>query len=113
MLFFQQFAKKLTSQVKVLELCVIFWSCETDNAETADLDNSSDNSLVNVSEQLCLKYRNFFNINKTEQQLFHWSTDHTIKLKSDFKLLYMQTYNMSSAELKAFDKYLIKTLIKK
>ena len=57
--------KKLTSQVKVLELYVIFRSCETDNTETAD------NNLVNIFEKLHLKYRDFFDVDKTEQQSFH------------------------------------------
>ena len=102
----KQFMKKLTLQVKMLELCMIFRSCETDNIKTAD-DN-----LVNVFEKLCLKYRNFFDVDKAEQQSSHWLTDHVIELKPGFKLLYMQIYNMFLTELKALDEYLIKVLIK-
>ena len=65
MLSLKQFVKELTSQVKVLELHVIFRSCETDNAEIAD------NDLVNVLEKLCLKYKNFFDVDKAEQQSSH------------------------------------------
>ena len=106
MLSLKQFVKKLTSQVKMLELCVIFRSCKTDNIKITNDD------LVNVSEKLCLKYKNFFDVDKAEQQSSHQLTDHVIKLKSDFESLYMQIYNMFSAELKAFDEYLIKVLIK-
>jgi len=102
----KQFVKELTSQIKVLELHVIFRSCETDNIKTADDD------LVNISEKLCLKYRDFFDVNKTEQQSSHQLTDHVIELKSDFKSFYMWIYNMFLTELKALDKYLIKALIK-
>ena len=65
MLSLKQFIKELMLQVKVLELCVIFRSCETDNIKTAD-DN-----LVNISEKLHLKYRDFFNVDKAEQQSSH------------------------------------------
>src|SRR2546421_5647903 len=101
----KQFVKKLTFQVKVLELHIIFRSCETDDVKI------TNNDLVNISEKLCLKYRNFFDVDKAEQQSSHQLTDHIIKLKSDFKSFYMQIYNMFSAELKALDKYLIKVLI--
>ena len=83
MLSLKQFVKELTSQVKVLELCVVFRSCETDDAETAD-DN-----LVNILKKLCLKYRNFFDVDKAEQQSSHQLTDHIIELKSDFESFYM------------------------
>jgi hypothetical protein len=106
----QQFIKELTSKVKVLELCVVFRSCETDNNNIKII--SLNNSLANMPEQLCLKYRNFFNINKAEQQPSYQPTDHAIELKSDSKPPYMQIYNISSAELKALDKYLTKTLTK-
>jgi len=62
MLSSKQFTKKLTSQIKMLELHVIFKSCETDDAEITNDD------LVNVSEKLHLKYRNFFDVDKAEQQ---------------------------------------------
>ena len=98
--------KELTSQVKVLELHVIFKSCETDDAEI------TDDSLVNVLKKLCLKYRNFFDVNKAEQQSSHQLTDHVIELKPGSESLYMQIYNMFLIELKALDEYLIKALIK-
>ena len=60
MLSLKQFVKEFISQVKVLELCVIFRSCETDNTEI------TDDNLVNVLEKLCLKYRNFFDVDKAE-----------------------------------------------
>src|SRR5213592_3179264 len=106
MLSSKQFTKKLTSQIKVLELCMIFKSCKTDNVEI------TDDNLVNIFEKLCLKYRNFFDVDKAEQQSSHQFTDHVIELKSDFKSFYMQIYNMSLTELKALDEYLIKALIK-
>ena len=106
MLSSKQFTKKLTLQVKMLELHVIFRSCKTDNTEIADDD------LVNIFEKLCLKYRDFFNVDKAEQQSSYQLIDHIIKLKSDFKSFYMQIYNMFSAEFKVLDKYLIKVLIK-
>jgi len=65
MLSLKQFVKELTLQVKMLELHVIFKSCETDDIKIADDD------LVNVFEKLCLKYRNFFDVDKAEQQSFH------------------------------------------
>src|SRR5437773_2531740 len=102
----KQFTKELTSQVKVLKLCVIFRSCEADNTKTAD------DSLANVSEKLCLKYRDFFDVDKAEQQSPHQSTDHVIELKPGSEPPYMRTYNMFPAELKALDEYLIKALIK-
>ena len=61
MLFLKQFAKKLTSQIKVLKLCVIFRSCKTDDVEITNDD------LVNIFEKLCLKYRDFFYVDKAEQ----------------------------------------------
>ena len=106
MLSWKQFVKKLTSQIKVLELCVIFKSCETDNTEI------TDDSLVNILKKLHLKYRDFFDVDKAEQQSSHQLTDHVIELKSDFKSLYMWIYNMFLTELKALDEYLIKALIK-
>src|SRR5437667_5154340 len=106
MLSLKQFTKKLISQIKILELCVTFRSCETDNIKIID------NNLVNILKKLCLKYRNFFNVDKAEQQSSHQLIDHVIELKSDFKSSYIQIYNMFSAELKALDKYLIKALIK-
>jgi len=60
MLSSKQFVKELTSQVKMLELHVIFRSCKTDNIEI------TNNDLVNISEKLCLKYRNFFDVDKAE-----------------------------------------------
>ena len=62
---------------------MIFRSCETDNIKTADDD------LINVSEKLCLKYRNFFDVDKAEQQSSHQLTDHVIELKSDSELFYI------------------------
>ena len=106
MLSSKQFVKELTFQIKMLEFHVIFKSCKTDNAETAD------NNLVNISEKLCLKYRNFFDVDKAEQQPSHQLTDHVIELKPGSESLYMQIYNMFPAELKALDEYLIKALIK-
>ena len=95
--------------VKVLELRVVFKSYKIDDdAKTASLNNS----LTNMPEQLCLKYRDFFNVDKAKQQPSHQSTDHAIELRPGSKPPYMQTYNMSPAELKTLDKYLIKTLIK-
>ena len=85
---------------------MIFKSCETDNIEI------TDDNLVNVFKKLHLKYRNFFDVDKAEQQSSHQLTDHVIELKSDFKSLYMWIYNMFLTELKALDKYLIKALIK-
>ena len=85
---------------------MIFRSCKTDNIKI------TDDSLVNISEKLCLKYRNFFDVDKAEQQSSYQLINHVIELKSDFKSFYMQIYNMFSAEFKAFDEYLIKVLIK-
>ena len=79
----KQFTKELTSQVKVLELHVIFKSCEIDDIKI------TDDSLVNVSKKLCLKYKDFFDVDKAEQQSSHQLTDHVIELKSDFKSFYM------------------------
>ena len=106
MLSSKQFVKELTFQIKMLEFHVIFKSCKTDNAETAD------NNLVNISEKLCLKHKDFFDVDKVKQQSSYQLTDHVIELKSDFESFYMQIYNMFSAELKALDEYLIKVLIK-
>ena len=61
MLSLKQFAKELTSQVKVLKLYVIFRFYETDDIKI------TNDSLVNVSEKLCLKYKNFFDVDKAEQ----------------------------------------------
>ena len=83
MLSLKQFMKEFTSQVKMLEFHVIFKFYETNNAEITDDD------LVNVSEKLCLKYRDFFDVDKAEQQSSHQLTDHVIELKSGFKSLYM------------------------
>src|SRR5436190_14181896 len=90
----------------MLELRVVFRSCKTDNAETAD------DGLANIPEKLRLKYRDFFNVDKAEQQPSHQPTDHAIELKPGSEPPYMQTYNMSPAELKALDKYLTKALAK-
>src|SRR5213083_603295 len=106
MLSLKQFMKELTSQVKVLELCVIFRSCKTDNIKI------TDDNLVNIFEKLCLKYKDFFDVDKAEQQSSHQLTNHVIELKSDSESFYMQIYNMFSTELKALDEYLIKALIK-
>src|SRR5438034_7237120 len=106
MLSSKQFMKELISQVKMLKLHVIFRSCETDNIKITDDD------LVNVLKKLHLKYRNFFDVDKVEQQSSHQLIDHVIELKSDSESFYMQIYNMFSAELKALDEYLIKALIK-
>ena len=65
MFFLKQFVKELTFQIKMLELHVIFRSCETDDVKTAD------NNLVNVFEKLCLKYKDFFDVDKAEQQSSH------------------------------------------
>ena len=65
MLSSKQFTKKLTLQIKVLELCVIFRSCEIDDTEI------TDDNLVNVLKKLHLKYRNFFDVDKAEQQSSH------------------------------------------
>ena len=62
MLSSKQFTKKLTFQVKMLKLYVIFKSCETDNTEI------TDDNLVNILKKLCLKYKNFFDVDKAEQQ---------------------------------------------
>ena len=94
----------------MLELHVVFQSCKTDNNNVKAA--SLDNSLANMSEQLCLKYRDFFDIDKAEQQSSHQSTDHIIELKSNIELLYMHIYNMFLTELKALDEYLIKALAK-
>ena len=77
MLFSKQFVKKLTSQIKMLELHVIFRFCKTDNVEIINDD------LVNIFKKLCLKYKDFFDVDKAEQQSSHQLTDHVIKLKSD------------------------------
>jgi hypothetical protein len=71
MLSLKQFVKELTFQVKMLELCVIFKSCETDDVKTADNIKTANDDFVNVSEKLCLKYKDFFDVNKTKQQLSH------------------------------------------
>ena len=104
--FLKQFMKEFILQVKILKLHVIFKSCEINNVEI------TNNDFVNVFEKLCLKYKNFFNVDKAEQQSFYWLTDHVIELKSDSESLYMWIYNMFLIELKALDEYLIKTLIK-
>ena len=83
MLSLKQFVKELTFQVKMLELHVIFRSCETDNTETAD------DGFVNILKKLCLKYRDFFDVDKAEQQSSHQLTDHVIELKSGFESFYM------------------------
>ena len=106
MLSSKQFTKKLTLQIKMLKLHVIFRSCETDNIKIINDD------LVNILKKLCLKYKNFFNVDKAEQQSSYQLTDHVIELKSDFKSFYMWIYNMFLIELKALDEYLIKALIK-
>ena len=62
---------------------MVFKSYEIDNTET------TNDSLINISKKLCLKYRDFFNINKAEQQPPHQPTNHTIELKPGFKLSYM------------------------
>jgi len=46
MLSSKQFAKELMPTAKVLELHVVFWPCETDDAEAAD----PDDSLANMPE---------------------------------------------------------------
>ena len=83
-----------------------FKSCETDNTKIVD------DSLVNIPEKLCLKYKDFFDVDKTEQQSFHQLINHVIELKSDSESFYMQIYNMFLTELKTLDEYLIKALIK-
>ena len=55
------------SKVKMLELCVIFKSCETDDVKIADNIKTANDDLVNVLEKLCLKYRNFFDVDKIKQ----------------------------------------------
>jgi len=75
-------------------------------------DEMNNINLSNVLKRLHLRYENFFNVHKAEQQPPHWPTNHIIKLKSDTKLSYMCTYNMFSAKLKALDIYLNNTLIK-
>ena len=63
-LSFKQFIKELISIIKVLKLRVIFKPYETDDdIKIINLNNS----LANVFKQLCLKYRDFFNIDKVEQ----------------------------------------------
>ncbi len=104
--FLKQFAKELISKAQVLELHVIFRSCEKNKNKTIINDFS------NVLKSLCFKYRDFFNVDKTEQQPPHQPTDHAIELRSGTESLYMQTYNMFSAKLKALDKYLTKALAK-
>ena len=42
-----------------------------------------------MPKQLYLKYRDFFNINKAEQQPSYQFTDHAIKLRPDFKSFYI------------------------
>ena len=75
--------KEFTFQVKMLELHVIFRSCETDDIKTAN-DN-----LVNILKKLCLKYKNFFDVDKAEQQSSYQLTDHVIELKPGSESLYM------------------------
>lgn len=105
----QQFARELISQAQVLELKIVFRSCKDKdfkvNKECKDLDQ--------VSKRLHMRYRNFFNINKAEQQPLHQLTNHAIELKPSSEPLYIQTYNMLPAELKALDKYLTKALTKR
>ena len=79
----KQFMKELTSQVKMLELCVIFKSCKTDDIKI------TNNDLVNISEKLYLKYKNFFDVDKTKQQSSHQLTDYVIELKSGSESFYM------------------------
>ncbi len=65
MIFLKQFAKELISKTQVLELHVIFRLCEM-NKNKATTDDFS-----NVLKSLCFKYRDFFNVDKTEQQSLH------------------------------------------
>lgn len=106
MIFMKQFAKELTFKAQVLELHVIFRSCEMNE------NKAITNNFSNILKSLHFKYRNFFNIDKAEQQPLHQPTDHTIELKSDTELSYMCIYNMFSAELKALNEYLTKALVK-
>ena len=62
---------------------------------------------------MCIRYKDFFNTDKTEQQLLYQLADHAIELKSGSESLYIHIYNMLSAELKTLDKYLTKALAKK
>ncbi len=83
-----------------------FRSCEMNK------NRAITNDFSNIPESLHFKYRNFFNVDKTEQQPPHQSTDHAIELKSGTEPLYMQIYNMFPTKLKTLDEYLTKTLAK-
>ena len=100
------------TQVFKIQVAFNLYDFKVNKNNIKDKDEVKDSDLVNISERLHKQHRNFFNIYKAKQQLFHQSTDHIIDLKLNTELPYMHTYNMFSAELKALDSYLNKALIK-
>ena len=108
----QQFIQELTLKAQVFKVKVTFNFYDNETDENEINNEISDIDLSNVPERLCLRYRNFFNVHKTEQQPPHWPTDHAIELKPDTESSYMCMYNMFSAELKVLDIYLNDALVK-
>ena len=113
-IFTHHFVKELASTAHIFEVWTAYRFCLDSNDETdfwEDDCNSSDN-LTNVSERLCVKYHDFFNIWKAEQLASHQATDHVIELKPNTESSYMRIYNMFPAELKALKTYINDSLSK-
>ena len=114
-IFTYYFVKKLVSITCVFEIQTAYRSCLDNDDETnfwKNNYNTSDN-LTNMFKKLCLKYCNFFNIQKADQLISYQITDSAIKFKSDTESLYMCIYNMFSTELKTLKNYINNFLIKK
>ena len=105
----------MISIAHVFKVQIAYKSCLDDNNEINfwNIESISFDNFTNMSKKLCQKYHNFFNIQNTDQLIFHQVTDHVIDLKSDIKLSYMCTYNMFLTELKTLNNYLNNILVKK
>ena len=105
-----QFTQEISSTAHVFKVCTAYQPT-SGRLEKGDND-TADTALNNISEQLHLKYRDFFNTCIADRLVSHWATDHAIELKPNSEPPYMRTYNMSPAELKVLDEYIKDVLVK-
>src|SRR5438045_409803 len=90
----------------------VFRPCEDDDMDPWEDKDTHIIDLSNVPEQLCQKFRDFFNTYNADRLAPHRTMDHAINLKPSTELPYMRIYNMSPAELKALDDYIKDALVK-
>ena len=73
-----QFTQEISSTAHVFKVCTAYQPT-SGRLEKGDND-TADTALNNISEQLHLKYRDFFNTCIADQLVSHRVTDHAIEL---------------------------------